>query len=58
MKETGKIKIESNECWFDVRVDVTSLRMAPGLPLRSVFDSGTHNEIVGPDPMCADHGAI
>ena len=63
MREIGKIRIELNGTWVDVRVDVSSLRLALGLPPHDIFTNGifneyVHHETVGADVEDTDHGAI
>ena len=62
-RNAKKIKIELNGCWVDVKVDLTSLRAALGLPQHDIFDSGiyhdyVHHETAGPDVEDTDHGAV
>ena len=57
-----KIRIELNGTWVDVRVDVSSLRLALGLPPHDLFAEGifndyVHHETVGADVEDTDHGA-
>ena len=57
-----KIRIELNGTWVDVRVDVSSLRLALGLPPHDLFADGifndyVHHETVGADVEDTDHGA-
>ena len=58
-----KIRIELNGTWVDVRVDVSSLRLALGLPPHDLFTNGifnnyVHHETVGADVEDTDHGAV
>ena len=62
MREIEKIRIELNDTWVDVRVDVSSLRLALGLPPHDLFREGifneyVHQETVGADVEDTDHGA-
>ena len=57
-----KIRLELNGTWVDVWVDVSSLRLALGLPPHDLFASGifnnyVHHETVGADVEDTDHGA-
>ena len=62
MREIEKIRIELNDTWVDVRVDLRSLRLALGLLPHDLFREGifneyVHHETVGADVEDTDHGA-
>ena len=57
------VKTQLNGCWVDLRVDVSSLRAALGLPLHDLlhdftFRDHAHNETTGPDVEDTDHGVV
>ena len=62
-RRSKKIRIELNGTWVDVWVDVSSLRLALGLPPHDLFTNGifnnyVHHETVGADVEDTDHGAV